>query len=206
MVGSKATGGGDLTVNNKVFFWNGQKWEVADPNLASMGGVDHNNIAFHFAKQLQVDTGDNVRIVLDAVGSRAISEWVDSGTTSTRYASAMSELTCSSVTTVDYVLWNQGESDDARSNADYATDFNTLMSQLRAESTISATAPMIVGELREGGEDAQNVVFDDLATYITDQYVYTATCKELADVGDNIHYTGASIVTIGKERYHAALL
>ena len=109
MVGSEATGGGDLTVSNSVTLWNGLTWEIADPHLSSMGGVDHNNIAFHFAKQLQEDTGENVRIVLDPIGGTAISAWVGSGKSSSQYSSWLGKARCGGVTSVDYVLWHQAD-------------------------------------------------------------------------------------------------
>ncbi|MCK5123495.1 MAG: hypothetical protein KAQ87_05125 [Candidatus Pacebacteria bacterium] len=200
MVGRDGAGD-DKTADNRVRAWNGSTWVIAD--LSSTPFADnYNNIAFHFAKKIAEEQNREVRIILEAENGRPISDWVPSS--ATHYAGMQTQITNSGTTKIDVVLWHQGESNNGSSNTAYAADLQLLIDQLRSETEISSTTPIVMGELIVGALDGQNAVFENIHNYITDPYVTVARAKFLADKGDNLHFSGPSLVTLGQERYLAA--
>lgn len=113
--------------HQRVFAWtvdsrdnnNGTGWKVAALNQSwhdsspGVGGLVRNNFAFHFAKKVAIGGSCRVvGIIMVAEGGRGISHW-DNGATgwlevNRHVTEAVSAL---GRTTIDGVLWHQGESD-----------------------------------------------------------------------------------------------
>lgn len=117
------------------------------------GSGGNNNFSLGAAHYLAEKTGREVYIVFDAVGGQPISEWVDSGAASTRYASlktkieaalATPQFTSVSKTQIDALIWAQGEADFERSFADYLTDITTLDAQFKAETWVDEWTPFFI--------------------------------------------------------------
>jgi hypothetical protein len=197
------SGGGDTVTDSRVTAWNGSSWVLANLNNSPFAS-NHNNIAFHFAKQIARKRNCNVRIILEAENGRPISDWVPAS--ATHYVGMKNQISASSTTKVDVVLWHQGESDSTRSYADYGADLNSLCTQLRGETAISKTVPIIMGELVDGGAlDKQNYVYDRIFDYVSDSFVSVAEAKYLPHMGSNLHFTGDSLVVLGRLRYYTAM-
>ena len=202
MVGYSGTGG-DKATDSRVTVWNGAAWVTADLNNTPFDS-NHNNIAFHFAKQLAEKRGCNVKIILEAENGRPISDWVPA--TGTHYVGMKNQISASATTEVDIILWHQGESDYTRTYAAYGADLNSLVTQLRGESQISNTVPIIMGELLTNGTySKQNFVYEKIINFCTDNFVTVAKAKFMPHCGSHIHFSGVGLVAIGRGAYHAAL-
>ena len=202
MVGYSGTGG-DKGTDSRVTAWNGSAWVLANLNNAPFSS-NNNNIAFHYAKQIAERFDRNVRIILEAENGRPIGDWVPD--TATHYAGMRTQISASGTTKVDVVLWHQGESDYARTHAAYGADLNSLCTQLRGEASISDTMPIVMGELLCGGiYEEHNYVYERLADYVSDRFVSVAKAQFLPNCGSYIHFTGDSLVRLGRARYFEAM-
>ena len=209
------TGGGDYDSNSNVKVWNGTSFVIADLNASPFieqdlyGTHPNNNLAFHFAKQLQEDTDNEIRIITSMHTGQPIEYWNIGGSAWTELTTKISE---SLTTKIDIILFMQGEGNTSDSVSTYSTKFNTFLTNIRNLTSVNDNVPFICGELKEGTSyDTQNGFFDNLRSYVTDNFVVTAKTKELpVDGGINdpydVHYSGASLVKIGRERFYNAFL
>lgn len=128
-------------------------------------------------------------------------------------ALATTQFTSVGKTTIDALIWSQGEEDYTRSYAWYKTAFQAITKQFRAETwmrsvgtaTENFTPSYVVGpnKLSE-----RNMICDALSDVCNSQYdgkwVYvpvtgTRTTFEVTGSGDNSHYTGWSLWYLGYE-------
>jgi hypothetical protein len=156
--------GGNNPSNSLVKTWNpatsswvsgGQytaaPWTSAVPD----GNGGNNNFALSAAHYLAERTGRSVYIVFDAVSGQSITEWVPA--TQARYvgiktkvanALASAELIAAGKTTIDFMIWAQGEENGAGVNAEdfatYLANLTALDTQLRAESWIDEFTPIYI--------------------------------------------------------------
>ena len=219
MAGSDGTGGLDTIPDSRVLTWNNvvNDWIVAAPTNVSTSTKLHdahqpgkNNLAFHFAKQIAETYDIQVRLLYRATGGKLIGMWDDRGD-GTYMDSIRTQLTATGVSEVDCILWHQGEANQNSTVTAYADSFKTVLGQFRALSQVDSTVPFIAGELRVQTEydstisDFQNYFFDNHKRYLDDPYFTVAKCKWLpGEIGSYIHYSGASLVTMGRERYFSA--
>ena len=174
--------GGDLSVNQNVMFWNSQTsgqvngngWVVATPGqnpFASQNNI--NNLAFQFAKQLQVRTGRRVYVILVAVGGMNIEAfispsdltangWTRSGTDEAldEFGSAQVDLALSQIpgspTKFDYFIWHQGEANRSEQVEVYAKKMNVMLSRWETRGRLTRTGTQIIaGEIIETATTAQ---------------------------------------------------
>ena len=129
-----AWGGSDYT---------GLPWSRSTPN----GNSGNNNYALARAHRIADDTHRPVYIVFDAVGGTSIDEWVASGTSSTRYAALKAKVeaalaTLPGKTTIDELIWAQGEEDFTDDFATHLGNLTLLRNQLRAETWCGYTPPI----------------------------------------------------------------
>lgn len=157
-----ANNGGPNPGNNRVKVWDGTtgNWGSSDytqnpfARAQPDGNLGNNNIALAFAHRLVDEFGAKVYIIYDAVGGRPIEDWVSAGTSSVRYAAiktkiqaalASPELVAAGKTTIDYLIWAQGEENALTDQfSDYGGKFTTLDAQFRAETWMNFYTPMFV--------------------------------------------------------------
>jgi hypothetical protein len=155
-----AHNGGPNPANPLVKVWDGVTgaWGSSDYTQNPFaraypdGNNANNNVGLAFAHRLADETGAKVYVVYDAWGGRPISDWVGAGTASVRYAGIKSKVEAAlgssdlaGRTTVDYLIWAQGEEDALTDDlATYQGKFSTLDNQFRAETWMKPTTPMFV--------------------------------------------------------------
>lgn len=99
------------------------------------------------------------------------------------------------------ILWHQGESDTAMTQAAYETALQGMVNGMRSEITNAASVPLVVGELGSffaGGANV-NAALNNVRSLLANSAVSLNT--SLTDTGDNTHFNAASLRTMG-ERYH----
>jgi hypothetical protein len=153
--------GGDNPLNPLVKTWNptnstwvsgGQYTAAPWTSSAPTGNSSKNNFALSAAHYIAEKTGREVYIVYDAVGGQSITEWVPA--TQTRYAAlktkveaaiASPALAAAGKSTIDFLIWAQGEENGAGTNAmdfnTYTTNITNLDKQFRGDPADPVTYP-----------------------------------------------------------------
>jgi hypothetical protein len=153
--------GGDNPLNPLVKTWNptnstwvsgGQYTAAPWTSAAPTGNSSKNNFALSAAHYIAEKTGREVYIVYDARSGQSITEWVPA--TQTRYAAiktkveaalASSALVTAGKTTIDFLIWAQGEENGAGVNAmtfeTYTTNITNLDKQFRGDPADPVTYP-----------------------------------------------------------------
>lgn len=155
-----AHNGGPNPANPNVKVWDGVTgaWGSSDytqPPFSRVypdGNNGNNNTGLSFAHRLADESGGKVYVIYDAWGGRPIEDWVSAGTSSVRYAAirakvqaALASTELAGRTTVDYLIWAQGEANGLTDDfPTYQGKFTTLDTQFRAESWMKPTTPMLV--------------------------------------------------------------
>jgi hypothetical protein len=208
----RGTNGGDKDTYNGVKVWNetANKWEVWDltSNPAQYGvgaTVGANNLGFHFAKKLHEFTHREVRVLTVVEGGKQIANWTTPG--SLKYANLEEQTAAANIKRFDVCLWHQGESDNG--SATYEADFDTVLSNLRAEDWFDENTVFIAGQLASEPASAtyphgnRNDDFFDPFLFgkkYNSQNVYLALCENYP-LTDQVHFDGKSLVRIGREAY-----
>lgn len=124
-------------------------WTRPNPD----GNSGNNNFALAAAHYITEVTGRKVYIVYDAVGGTSIDAWVENGTSSTRYVALKSkienalnspEMVAAGKTSVDYLIWAQGEEDFESPFGVYLPKLDTLDEQLRDEIWFGEFTPIFI--------------------------------------------------------------
>lgn len=203
MLGSRKAITGDKTKNSKVFIQNRitQEWEVAD-----LSNIEHfplraqynsNNLAFHFSKRLQEETGKDVYLVMSARGGHSIRYWSIWEGASPGYQFFLKEAHDSNIENIDILLWLQGESDNLMSEANYTFEFDRLLGRIQSSPFWKKPFVTIVWELAETqlGLYGQNTFFRTLNSDVRPWTTVSPTAN-LPTV-DGLHFSGESLVEIG---------
>jgi hypothetical protein len=227
MRGNPGSTGGTFPSNTQVYAWlatvsggagswiqnpdfENVTYYVAGSTVSLGGGV--NCPALAFAHRLQEASNRPIRLVIECKGNQNISEWIDLGTSSARYAALKTQLEAalaaiSSTADVDVFLWQQGENNSADTANQYETKLGSLFTLLEAEAWWSvANTAVILGELFDG-----NAAYDENTTGIHQYWLDNpgmtmwAESAGLTDAGDTIHFDGASLFELGYRRYFDAL-
>lgn len=210
------TGGGDLFIDSRVKVWNDSvyDWILADPSrslatetLFINYHANNNSLAFHFAKQIAEVYDVEVKLLLLAKSGINIDQYITIGNESTYYDTLRNSITASEINEVDCILWHQGEANNYGDATSYAHSLQIVIDRLRSEPEIKLTTPFIAGELIEGtSRDTRNDVYFNLDWFIDDNYVAVAKLHDLPGIdGDEVHFSGNSLVIAGRERYYEAL-
>lgn len=191
---------------------------------APRGNGGNNNIGLSLAHRLADTYRARVYVIYDALGGRPISDWVGDGTASVRYAAikakveaalASPELVAVGKTTVDYLLWAQGEEDDLTDDVlTYRPKFAALDTQFRGETWMAGTTPILVMGMsglhqRYRVGEAQRDYCENVNRNCI--YVNSAGLKTGYDVDptapgvDYTHWLGPSLWEAGYERAWDAL-
>lgn len=102
------------------------------------------------------------------------------------------------------ILWHQGESDSASSQGAYAAALDVMIADLRNRATGAVVAPFICGGTLVGGsQTAAGVTAALLDTPNRNQYTAYVAPTGLTSGGDNLHFSAASLRTLGGWYYTA---
>lgn len=232
--------GGDLTVNPSVFAWNSQvspaangtAWVVATPGQNPFIGTVANNLAFQFCKELQVSTGRQVYLILVAAGGHHIEAFMNSvdvannGWSQTPgeldlFTFAMNQMNTSlplvpgAPTSVDYMIWHQGEANREDQVEIYARKLRTILKRLELNGRIARNkTTVIAGELLVGATNgrfrvrhASSLKRLQMGTR-EDAFprVKIASSVGLQPVSliDDLHFSGEDLTALGKRYADAA--
>jgi len=153
--------GGNNPLNPLVKTWNpltsawvsgGQYTAAPWTSSSPTGNSSNNNFSLSAAHYIAEKTGRKVYIVYDAVGGQSITQWVPA--TQPRYvgiktkvqaAIASPALVAAGKTTIDFLIWAQGEENGAGENgmtfATYTTYITNLDKQFRGDPADPVTYP-----------------------------------------------------------------
>lgn len=207
--------GGLATPFVDVTVWNNQNDIETTANLGTafvapvLGAVPFNtaagpinNMMVHAAKVMARIARRPVRLILVAVGGQSIDKWVNaSSVKGAIYIRMQAILAAAGITSpVDVLLWHQGEADNATSGT-YQTRWNNMMAALTADGVIDAGTAIAVGETA-----AQYTAINAVLKTIADASprVGLARLANLGLAGDNVHFTGESLVRAGTIMTRAA--
>ena len=145
------------TSNEALFAYTNTGWQVADLHQVWDGrwyprshpdSDPSNNFGLHFGKQVvERDTARVVAFILMPAPGKAISHWQSNGAYFSQIrdtvTQAINELPSKS--TVDGILWHQGESDGVDQDY-YSEALYSLIADFRSESWFGSERPFICGE------------------------------------------------------------
>lgn len=197
----------DLTQDSpvrRVYAYTNTGWTIAglrqiwDLNWYPRSDISNdpaNNFAFHFAKQIaREDPGAVVGIILITAPGEAISHWDRNGEFYSQIRNKVRQALAAlpHKQQIDSVLWHQGESDYY--DTPYYTDtLNALIRNLRAENWVDPNATFICGETLNAPVNAGlNRLNSD-----GDNRTGCVSSAGLQSVGDDIHFTAASLRELG---------
>lgn len=213
--------GGPNPANPKVRVWDGftGAWGSSDytqnPFARSTpdGNSSNSNIGLATAHRIQETTGRQVFVIYDAVGGKSITEWMDTGVSSTRYLAlttkvlaALATTELSAVTTVDMIHWQQLEEDFEETFQLYYSQFQTLIAQFRAEPWVIDTTPIMAG-----GPSALHERYEPKRAQRhfcnkNDAFTMWINSAGLETEGDLTHFSGDALWEMGYYRVYAAFV
>lgn len=165
---------------------------------SSNGG---NNAFVWFADRAAKELEEDIKLINVAYGGLPISNW-NPLNTNNMYTVIESNFIASGVESADIFLWHQGENDgtggDNTPAETYKSAFLTLVQSLKTDGIIKSDAPVIVGELRSTNAAHINTALIELAA--ANELIYFAPADGLIDY-DGVHYEGASLQSLGYNRY-----
>ena len=177
--------------------------EVGSPYVRFTG-----SIPMALGQRLNTMFGVPVRVIHSWLGSQPISSWIGNGEASARFAALKTTMAAAlpliNRTSIDLLVWCQGENDFNRTDNQYIADFATLRTMLLRQSWMSAKVPTVLMGLVEGGDTAaRNTALQSIAAN-TPRTVFASGSGLSAD-GPLQHYTAAAQWTMGHDRMGDAL-
>jgi hypothetical protein len=192
-------------------------WTRSTPD----GNGGNNNFALGAAHYFAEKTGREVYIVFDAVGGRSITEWMGSGTSSTRYAALKTKVqnalnttpfTSISKNTIDALIWAQGEKDFTQTFAWYINNITTLDTQFKAETWVEEWTPFFIMGMSPLHDRYQvSAALRHFSNKSNGQWRYLSTRGlrtqfQETGSGDFTHWLGDSLWTGGYDNIGPAIL
>lgn len=160
-----------------------------------------NNLMIQTCNLLARATGENVRVILVAMGGKPIASWAtSSGAAGAMYTRTEAVLAAAGVSSVDLVLWQQGVTDDnAGTTGTYVASWGHLLSNLQSDGYITSTTPIVVG-LEAKDYKTVNSILVSISN--ADSRVGLA---KIAGFGtdDGTHFLGEECINIGMEYLRA---
>lgn len=206
--------GGDLTTNANVLAWDhgASAWVTADPQLAPFPVNANNNMLFHAGKEIQARTGAKVYLILVSLSGAAIERWESGDATPTMWTeitdTVPTALAAIGQTTVDVVLWHQGEANATDREFVYRDKLIGVKDQMVAEDWWDdGKTFMLCGELADHDDNTsrgktfaikQAALIDEDIAVVSSQGVTT-------DSAARVHFDGAGLVEMGQRMGAAAL-
>ncbi len=213
---SNMAGRGDIDKVTRIshpdilMFRDGQ-WQVAEEPLHQDKPHAGIGLGMSFAATLLAAfPGQRIGVIPCAVGGTPLSRWVpgadlyENAVAITKWATADSVL--------KGILWHQGES-DAQSEVtatSYEQRFTTMLTALR-EALGSDDVPVIVGQLGEYLHDQPGGPYYGLVNQALQRTAETlphcayVRAHGLTHKGDGLHFSAASLRTLGRRYAHAYL-
>lgn len=163
-------------------------------------GGQINNMMVHAANWAHETSGEDVRLILVAMGSQSIDKWTNSsGTRGALYIRMQAVLSAASITDqVDNFLWHQGEADNGTSGT-YAGRFGLFIDNLETDGIIGCATHVCIGETSPASANILPVI-----RALASAKVKVAHLSLLPTAADNIHFTGASLSEAGRLMAEAA--
>lgn len=188
-------------------------WSYSNPN----GNSSNNNIALSFAHRLAEETGKPTYVIFYFVGGTSIDHWVFDGNAGgngdyytglkNRVNAAFATAELAGKTTVDAIIYSQGEEDYLLDFATYLTKFTLLNTQWRAESWMTPKTPIYVTGMsglheRYQVEKAQQYYcsFVNANTRFVNSRGLQTDYDASGGVGDYTHFQGNSLWEMGYNR------
>ncbi len=211
--------GGDMTLSGGVVAWDwvGDRLIAADYGAAPANGPGvrigttiFNNLYFPFAERASQELDRPVLVIARPVSGSRIDTWLE-GATGTNWAALDAEvrlaLDAYGIDRADAFLWLQGESDYPVPTAQYQAMLLEFVAQVRAQDWVPEALPFLIGELsRIGVNFAQNAALQALELAATDPMLgFVSTVGLTATDATGVHFDGASLVELGRERFWEAL-
>lgn len=193
--------GGPFDINGMVTCWNNQN-DLED--LTNVGDAwvspdrdenpfvnGRNNLAVHACSHIASRLGEAVRLILVAKGAEPLSTWMGAdGTPGPMYHRIAAVLDASGVSSVDYVLWHQGEGGTSKGQWD------NLISAWEADGVITRSTPIVIGQLSNTEGHATNN--ERLLSYANaDERVGLALIGDYP-TSDGTHFLGFALADIGR--------
>ncbi|ALJ05485.1 hypothetical protein APS56_10305 [Pseudalgibacter alginicilyticus] len=164
----------DMVALSGVDLYNGTTWEAAQNTNAihpdketSDGGLNRYstvrntnqpqglNFSYTFGRMLHDVTGNQIGLVVNAIGGSKIQEW-EKGAPEGYYEEAISRINAAldlNGSTLKGILWHQGEAN--RSLSSYLTQLENLIFNLRTDLEMP-NLPVIVGQISKQRTDNEN--------------------------------------------------
>lgn len=188
--------GGDTTSIEYFEVWDSINTEWTKAHLSQVPfTVGKNNLAFHFCKNLVKNENKFVRLILNAAGGKKVESFQDGAEMNVMLTN---QWTGSGSHIADVLLWHQGENNAGDTPDEYATSFNTVLSDLINDGIIIPTTKIVLGELYvsiPGVEDGLRQVAAN------SNYVGIMDDNDL-ESDDTIHFDGESLVKAGLRYYN----
>ncbi|MBM3603631.1 MAG: sialate O-acetylesterase [Alphaproteobacteria bacterium] len=233
--------GGDLTVNPSVLAWNSQAapmadgtaWVTATPGQNPfIGTAGANNAAWQFCKELQRRTGRKVYLILAALGSHSIEAfmnasdltnngWTKPAGDADLFTFVMAQLAAAlplvpgAPTSVDYLLWHQGEANKEDQVEVYAKKLRTVLKRFELNGRIVRNkTEIIAGELLVGANNGRyrerhlNALRRLQMGTREDAFprfkIARSTGLQPVTINDDLHFSGEDLTALGKRYADAA--
>jgi len=163
-------------------------------------GGQINNMMVHAANWIHETTGEDVRLILVAMGGQSIDKWTDvAGARGALYARMRAVLSEAGVVDpVDVFLWHQGEADNGTSST-YAARFGLFIDNLETDGIIGGSTKVCIGETSPASANILPVIRS-----LESAQVKVAHLSLLPCAVDGIHFTGASLSEAGRLMAEAA--
>ncbi|RYG92648.1 hypothetical protein EU803_00650 [Loktanella sp. IMCC34160] len=209
MLGAGA--GGDMTIDPNVmaYDWVNGAIVAADYGSAPAGGDGvrtgealRNNLFFPFANELATNSGQPVLVIAHPVSGSQIQTWLDSGS-GENWGALTSEIDAAlemvGQSSVDIVLWHQGESNHSIPTDTYAAMVLELIDQMRDAAWATPDMNILIGELsRDGVNFVQNAALQTLELLNEDPNIgFVSSVGLQAFDASGVHFDGASLVEFG---------
>lgn len=218
-------------VGERMQTWDLSKVQFSVPSLngGTPFSAGNNNPTFHFAKRIAIDLNKRVEVVMNSEGAQPIESWVtgpNGGPFAFNGPLAVDLITqlesawpAASGQTADVFIWQGGESNGSQAGSasplthlQYQLKFEFMVSALRALPQIDEQTIIICGSIAEQGtgREEANKFFERIESGAAG--VWTIPAIKFADfrhipvLADLVHFTGPSLVRIGREFYFRAYL
>lgn len=211
--GGYNTGNYDTASNPKVLGWNPttNAWVKLQRGVYPMGsftpGVSWSaggygsaydtatNAAFHFAKRLQEQSGDTIKVFLFGWGGQSINNWLGSGT---NFEYMRDEIALAGNPRINYFGWQQGEADDALSDTAYLARMNALTARLDSQSWFDKSVPIYIGTVLRTIIH-MNAIQKAIGSGMYDKRYTLIDMSNEPQMGDNLHLTSQAQYNAGNK-------
>ncbi|MEL6658966.1 MAG: sialate O-acetylesterase [Bacteroidota bacterium] len=192
--------GGDTSSHSNVLHWDTEDDPSGLWTQADVGG--NNAIPFQLAKQLADNDNRIVYYISVASTGRAISSWQGTGEMIENVKNAVSS---SGVSSIDFILWDQGEANTSTDSTVYLTAFGEVLDTFISQTWYDENKPFLAVGMYTGANacgPGQQELYRDFATDLNN-WTHFVDTDGISAEGDNCHFSGVGVDTIGRRAYVA---